>query len=99
MEHSSSQPPKSDPEQSNNLSSRRNGDAPSDAKESANQRMIADRLMAALASGNLDHLAQARQAFLKEAPAAKRQEPASTPPARSARLAAVPNSSPEIRQE
>src|SRR5262245_47853352 len=34
--------------------------------DSANQHMIADRLLAALASGNLDNLAQARQAFLKE---------------------------------
>src|SRR5256714_6409604 len=44
----------------------RNGEAGRiDANDPANQRMVADRLLAALASGNLEHLAQARQAFIK----------------------------------
>jgi len=44
----------------------RNGDAGRiDSNDPANQRMVADRLLAALASGNLEHLAQARQAFIK----------------------------------
>src|ERR1051325_4908374 len=43
--------------------------------KSADSQMVADQLMAALASGNLDHLAQAREAFLKRSPAAP-EEPA-----------------------
>src|SRR4029453_13512975 len=74
MEQSSLQPPDSDPDQKHNLPGK-NGNAV-DSKDPNNQRMIADRLLAALASGNLDHLAQAREAFLKEAPAAKKKEPA-----------------------
>ena len=73
MEQSSSHPPNSDPDQKRNLPGK-NGDAV-DSKDPANQRMIADRLLAALASGNLDHLAQAREAFLKDAPAAKKKQP------------------------
>ncbi|HEU5237489.1 MAG TPA: hypothetical protein VFU37_10130, partial [Pyrinomonadaceae bacterium] len=37
-----------------------------DAKELADQRIIADRLVAALAGGNLDHLARAREAYLNQ---------------------------------
>src|ERR1043166_5048052 len=55
-------------------------DAYRDHKDSGNQRMVADRLLAALASGNLDHLAQAREAFLKESPPSRK--PAASVPAR-----------------
>ena len=66
MEQSSSQPPNFDPDKST-APRRRNGNAgPNDAHGPSSQRMVADELMAALASGNLDHLAQARQAFLNE---------------------------------
>src|SRR5215468_9609211 len=37
-----------------------------DAKELAEQRNIADRLVAALAGGNLDHLARGREAYLNQ---------------------------------
>src|ERR1051325_9416238 len=60
MEQSSSGSPNSE--------GKRSKSPATDSKEPANQRMIADRLLAALASGNLDNLAQARQAFLKQAP-------------------------------
>ncbi|HEX3227847.1 MAG TPA: hypothetical protein VHQ95_02715, partial [Pyrinomonadaceae bacterium] len=73
MEHSSSYPPNSDPDRKRNLPGK-NGNA--ESKDPANQRMIADRLLAALANGNLDHLAQAREAFLKEAPAPTKKDPA-----------------------
>src|SRR6185369_10305733 len=43
----------------------------------ADQRLVADRLMAALASGNLDHLAQARAEFLKSSSAAPKEVPQS----------------------
>src|SRR5262245_39233706 len=71
MEQSSLRPHKIDPEQDDRPG--RNGDTV-DSKESTNQLMIADRLMAPLASGNLDHLAQAREAFLKQAPTSKKKE-------------------------
>jgi len=73
MEQSSSYPPNSARDQKRNLG--KNGDS-AESKDPANQRLIADRLLAALANGNLDHLAQARKAFLKEAPAPKKKEPA-----------------------
>ena len=73
----SSYPPNSDPDQKRNLG--KNGDS-AKSKDPANQRMIADRLLAALANGNLDHLAQAREAFLKEAPAPRKKEPAPPKP-------------------
>src|SRR6478736_4817810 len=37
-----------------------------DMDKSADPQVMADQLLAALASGNLDHLAQAREAFLKQ---------------------------------
>src|SRR6185369_1142242 len=37
-----------------------------DMDKSADPQLMADQLLAALASGNLDHLAQAREAFLKQ---------------------------------
>src|SRR2546421_4889340 len=73
MEQSSSGPQNSDPKKSS-PSSDRNGDD-RDAKDSGNQRMVADRLLAALASGNLDHLAQAREAFLKESTSSRKSAP------------------------
>src|SRR5689334_334092 len=70
MEHSSSGSTNTDPKQLN--ASGNAIDVPAaDADDVSNQRMVADRLLAALASGNLEHLAQARQAFLKEAPGEK----------------------------
>jgi hypothetical protein len=63
------------PPATRNAISGKNGDS-AESKDPANQRLIADRLLAALANGNLDHLAQARKAFLKEAPAPKKKEPA-----------------------
>src|SRR5215813_3032526 len=75
MEQSSLQPPNSDPDQKSKISSGKNGDPETiDPKDSGNPRVIADRLLAALASGNLDHLAQAREAFLKQAPTARKRE-------------------------
>ncbi len=69
MEQSSSGSTNSDDRPIKDSPSGRNGDARAiDPNDSANQRMIADRLLAALASGNLDNLAQARKAFIKEAP-------------------------------
>src|ERR1044071_8293123 len=54
-------------------------------EKSADQQLVADQLMAALASGNLDHLAQAREAFLKKSPAepkaARQTTISSEPPA------------------
>src|SRR6266571_940663 len=69
MEQSSSGSTNSDDRPIKDSPSGRNGDARAiDPNDSANQRMIADRLLAALASGNLDNLAQARKAFIKEPP-------------------------------
>src|SRR3954465_10207645 len=54
--------------------------------DTSDQRQAADRLLAALASGNLDHLAQAREAFLGHPPAEGKKEPrprCSDPPAES----------------
>src|SRR3954467_9389259 len=54
--------------------------------DTSDQRQAADRLLAALASGNLDHLAQAREAFLGHPPAEGKKEPrprCSEPPAES----------------
>src|SRR5947207_3217372 len=45
-----------------------------DSDDPANQRMVADRLLAALASGNLEHLAQARQAFIKQSPIERKKD-------------------------
>src|SRR5882672_5206233 len=66
MEPSSSQPPNFHSD--NNQAPRgRNGHSDSgDLKDSASSRMVADQLMAALATGNLEHLADARQAFLNQ---------------------------------
>ena len=76
MEPSSSQPPKFDPDM-NSAPSGRNGDSgANDAQDPSSQRMIADRLTAALASGNLEYLANARQAFLNEDYADPEQSPA-----------------------
>ncbi|MGZ8846203.1 MAG: hypothetical protein ACXW3C_07040, partial [Pyrinomonadaceae bacterium] len=98
MEQSTS-PPKLDPEHPGNSSSGRNGDLSIESKDSANQRMIADRLMAALASGNLDHLAQAREAFLKQPPPAKKRERASEPATQAKDRAPVPTRAAETRKE
>src|SRR6266853_4254721 len=66
MEQSSSQPPKFDPDK-NGVPRGRNGNSgTNDVQDPSSQQMVADQLMAALASGNLDHLADARQAFLNE---------------------------------
>src|SRR4029077_19107436 len=75
MEQSSSRPPRFDPQQES-APSGRGSDSEADAKDESSQRMIADRLMAALASGNLEHLAHARQAFLKQDGAEVKQFPA-----------------------
>ena len=73
MEPSSSQPPKFDPEK-NNLPSGQNGSSGKNgANDPSGRRMVADHLMAALASGNLENLAHARQAFLNEGHAAPSQ--------------------------
>jgi hypothetical protein len=40
--------------------------AATDAKDASSQRLVADQLLAALASGNLENLAHARQAFVKD---------------------------------
>src|SRR5882762_6684760 len=66
MEQSSSQPPNFGPDKSTSPRGRNGNAGPRDSKDPSSQRMVADRLMAALASGNLEHLAQARQAFLNE---------------------------------
>src|SRR6478735_704423 len=56
-----------------------------DMDKSADPQLMADQLLAALASGNLDHLAQAREAFLKQSSDSPKQaaEPkvSSQPPA------------------
>jgi len=66
MEQSSSQPPNFGPDNSTAARGRNGNARPSDSKDPSSRRMVADELMAALASGNLEHLAQARQAFLNE---------------------------------
>ena len=71
MEHSTSGSTNSDSKEIN----KSHGEARSDAQEQPTQRMVADRLMAALANGNLDHLAQARRAFLKQPAAHRHLEP------------------------
>src|SRR5215510_15273754 len=63
MEQSSLQSSNSPPNQKNRRDT--NGDDV-EAKELADQRTIADRLLAALAGGNLDHLARAREAYLQQ---------------------------------
>src|SRR5438105_13245218 len=69
MDQSSSGSTNSEDKPIKDAPSGRNGDARGiDPNDSANQRMIADRLLAALASGNLENLAQARRAFIKETP-------------------------------
>ena len=93
MEQSSSGPQNSDPKTSS-PSSDRNGDDRA-AKDSGNQRMVADRLLAALASGNLDHLAQAREAFLKESTSSRKSPPPTpkretAPPVRRERMTQPP---------
>src|SRR5712691_662661 len=75
----SSQSPKSNADR-NPAPSGRNAGSSSDAKEPSSQRLVARQLMAALANGNLDDLAQARQAFLGE------RETAETPSDLEARL-------------
>ena len=76
MEQSSSGSTKEN-KQINDAASGRNGDAGRiDSNDPANQRMVADRLLAALASGNLEHLAQARQAFIKQSPVEKKKDSA-----------------------
>ena len=66
MEQSSSQPPNIGPDKSTAPRGRNGNSGPNDSRGPSSQRMVADRLMAALASGNLEHLAQARRAFLNE---------------------------------
>src|SRR2546425_3119381 len=74
MEHSSSGSTNSDHKQVNASAGENNDTRPADANDVNNQRMVADRLLAALASGNLEHLAKARQAFLKQVPGDKNKE-------------------------
>jgi len=66
MEQSSSQPPEFNPDKNGAPRGRNGHSGTNDVKNSSSQQMVADQLMAALASGNLDHLADARQAFLNE---------------------------------
>src|SRR5258706_4609121 len=66
MEQSSSQPPGFDPDKNGVPRGRNGSSGTNDVKDPSSQRMVADQLMAALASGNLEHLADARQAFLNE---------------------------------
>src|SRR5882762_5024684 len=66
MEQSSSQPPNFGPDKSTSPRGRNGNAGPRDSKDPSSRRMVADELMAALASGNLEHLAQARQTFLNE---------------------------------
>src|ERR1700743_657997 len=53
--------------------------------KATDQQLVADQLLAALASGNLDHLAQAREAYLKQSPEphteAPQPKPTTEPPA------------------
>src|SRR5436853_4152257 len=81
MEQSSSGSTNSKSKEVNEPAQGRNGDAGRlDSNDPANQRMVADRLLAALASGNLEHLAQARQAFIKQSPAEKKKDSQREPP-------------------
>src|SRR5215471_11262667 len=52
-----------------------------DPVKSADRRMVADQLLAALASGNLDHLAQAREKFLHQPATKLTSQPSPRPPA------------------
>src|SRR5437762_5113910 len=61
----------SDPENINGNAQDRN--AAQD--EPADQRLVADRLLAALASGNLEHLAEAREEFLKSSSRPPKEAP------------------------
>src|SRR5436853_494308 len=75
MEQSSSGSTNSKSKEVNEPAQGRNGEAGRiDSNDVNNQRMVADRLLAALASGNLEHLAKARQAFLKQVPGDKNKE-------------------------
>ena len=47
--------------------------------KAADQQLVADQLLAALASGNLDHLAQAREAYLKQSTETPREAPQTKP--------------------
>src|ERR1051325_3024790 len=67
MEQPTSGSTNQEDKQTGKSANRRNDVLASD-QDSSNQRMVADRLLAALANGNLDNLAQAREAFLKQAP-------------------------------
>src|ERR1700737_1601996 len=69
MDHSPSQPPNFDTDNNSAPHGRNGNAAANDTKDSSSHRMVADQLMAALASGDLQHLAQARQAFLSDGPA------------------------------
>ena len=72
---SSSRPARFDPNQTSALSGR--GDSETNgANDTSSQRMVADRLTAALASGNLELLAHARKAFLQQDGAEVQRSPA-----------------------
>src|SRR6476661_2852313 len=47
--------------------------------KAGDQQLVADQLLAALASGNLDHLAQAREAYLKQSTEPRREAPQPKP--------------------
>src|SRR4051812_21629679 len=65
--HQSSSGSTSSENKQNNKSNKADAfDETDESAESGHQRLITDRLLAALASGNLDNLAQARKAFLKQ---------------------------------
>src|SRR5882672_1534813 len=64
----SSMPPKSDADQISKSPVGRNGDADAkDAADASSQRMVADRLLAALSGGNLESLAKHGRLFLSRA--------------------------------
>jgi len=69
MEQSSSKPPNFDADPIGNLprSVSPNGSTGADDND-LNERLIADRLLAALSGGNLVHLEDARKAFVKQEP-------------------------------
>src|SRR6266576_1443660 len=65
----------STPSETEKINTHESASARSAEDNLSDQREVADRLLAALASGNLEHLTQAREAFLAHSPAPQKQAP------------------------
>src|SRR6478735_7354610 len=76
MDQSPSQPSSFEPDKNGTRSGRNGHGVSNDTKDASDHRMVADQLMAALSSGDLQHLAEARKAFLNEPSTGSQREPA-----------------------